>query len=75
MVGPESRRPRRLSMPSSELLKHSLDEAFRLHMQKLFEVLLVEPTDASLQRFFKGLGNASTMYDRIEGMLDNLGVD
>lgn len=60
-------------MPSSELLRHSLDEAFRLHMQRLFEVLLAEPTDASLQRFYKGLTNASTMYDRIESMLDHLG--
>lgn len=57
-------------MPSNELLHHALNEAFRLHIQKLFSVLLVEPTDASLQRFFKGLSNASTMYDRIERQLD-----
>jgi hypothetical protein len=53
-------------MPSSELLHRALDEAFRLHLQKLFNVLMVEPTDASLARFMKGLTVTSEMYDRIE---------
>lgn len=66
MVGAERKHRLLYTMPSSDLLQHAIDEAFRLHVQKLFNVLMVEPTDASLARFLKGLTVAMDMCDRIE---------
>jgi hypothetical protein len=62
-------------MPSNDLLKEALNDAFRLHFAKLFEVLLVEPTDASVKRFYKGMENTCAMYDRIEKMINHAGSD
>jgi hypothetical protein len=62
-------------MPSAELLHAALDDAFRVHFAKLFEVLLVEPGEAAVERFIKGLTKTGKMYDRIHQMIDHVGSD
>ena len=53
-------------MPSSDVWRRALEGAFVLHFGKLFEVLLIEKSDAAFKQFMTGMTMTVAMYDKIE---------
>ena len=51
---------------TQEVVLGALDAALALHVGKLFDVLLsAQPPDEGLERFWRGLGNAIGMHERL----------
>ena len=59
-------------MPASDVWQRALEGAFVAHFARLFEVLLVEKTDAAFERFMTGMTITSAMYDKIAKHVDTM---
>ena len=54
---------------TQEVVLGALGAALALHIGKLFDVLLSQPPEDGLERFWRGLNNAVGMHERLTSEL------
>jgi hypothetical protein len=53
-----------------DLLRKGLDEALEQHVVKLFNVVMVDPSEQAIERFRNGIAKAETVYDTLLAVIE-----
>jgi hypothetical protein len=53
-----------------KMISEALDDALRLHVVKLFNVLISDPTNLALERFENGIGTAIKAHGKLKVICD-----
>jgi hypothetical protein len=54
----------------TDLMRKGLDEALEQHVVKLFNVVMVDPTEQAIERFRNGIAKSLTVYDTLLAIIE-----
>jgi hypothetical protein len=54
----------------TDLMRKGLDEALEQHVVKLFNVVMVDPSELAIERFRNGIAKLLTVYDTLLAVIE-----